>query len=60
LGYTQVFAGSDAVEDAPLMRNTRSAPLYRLLFASKHNRGYEFWLKVIRRDVHGSTRLPGF
>jgi three-Cys-motif partner protein len=60
LGYTQVFAGSDVVEDEPLMRNTRSAPLYRLLFASKHNRGYEFWLKVIRRDVHGSTRLPGF
>lgn len=56
LGYTQVFAGGDVVEDEPLMRNTRSAPLYRLL----HNRGYEFWLKVIRRDVHGLTRLPGF
>ncbi len=60
LGYAQVFAGGDVVEDEPLMRNTRSAPLYRLLFASKHNRGYEFWLKVIRRDVHGLTRLPGF
>lgn len=60
LGYTQVFAGSDAVEDEPLMRNTKSAPLYRLLFASKHDRGYEFWLKVIHRDVHGRTRLPGF
>jgi three-Cys-motif partner protein len=60
LGYKQVFAGSDAVEDEPLMRNTKSAPLYRLLFASKHDRGYEFWLKVIRRDVYGRTRLPGF
>lgn len=60
LGYTQVFAGSDVVDDEPLMRNTKSAPLYRLLFASKHNRGYEFWLKVIRRDIHGLTRLPGF
>jgi three-Cys-motif partner protein len=60
LGYTQVFAGSDAIDNEPLMRNTKSAPLYRLLFASKHDRGYEFWQKVIRRDVYGRTRLPGF
>jgi three-Cys-motif partner protein len=29
LGYTEVFGGDEALEEEPLMRNTRSAPLYR-------------------------------
>jgi three-Cys-motif partner protein len=32
-------------------------PLYRLIFASKHERGVEFWEKVVRRDVSGQADL---
>jgi three-Cys-motif partner protein len=60
LGYTEVFGGEEALDEEPLMRNTKSAPLYRLLFASKHNLGHKFWKEVIRRDLYGHTRLPGF
>jgi three-Cys-motif partner protein len=57
LGYTQVLR-DDEVGDEPLMRNTqRRAPLYRLLFASKHPLGHEFWQKITQRDVHGQARL---
>jgi three-Cys-motif partner protein len=57
LGYKQVLR-DDEVGDEPLMRNAeRNAPLYRLLFASKHPRGNDFWQKVTRRDVHGQARL---
>ncbi len=57
MGYEEVFR-DDEVGDEPLIRNAkRSAPLYRLLFASKHLLGHSFWRKVIRRDVHGQARL---
>ena len=56
LGYEEVLRGD---EPEPLMRNVkRRAPLYRLIFASKHPLGHDFWHKVTRRDVHGQTRLP--
>lgn len=43
----------------PLIRNAkRRAPLYRLLFASKHPLGSNFWEEVTRRDVYGQGRLP--
>jgi three-Cys-motif partner protein len=52
LGYVEIK------ENEPLMRNTgRNAPLYRLIFASKHPLGNEFWQQVTRRDVYGQTRL---
>jgi len=58
LGYTEVFRGDEEVGDEPLIRNVkRNAPLYRLLFASKHDLGYKFWRQVIRRDVTGQARL---
>ncbi len=57
LGYTQVFGFNEAIEQEPLMRNTRSAPLYRLLFASKHDLGYKFWQKVIQRDAFGQMQM---
>jgi three-Cys-motif partner protein len=57
LGYTQVFGFNEAMEREPLMRNTRSAPLYRLLFASKHDLGYKFWQKVIQRDAFGQIQM---
>lgn len=57
LGYKEAFR-DDEVGDEPLIRNAkRKAPLYRLLFASKHPLGHDFWQKVTRRDVHGQARL---
>jgi hypothetical protein len=58
LGYKEAFR-DDEVGDEPLIRNARmGAPLYRLLFASKHSLGHDFWRKVTRRDVHGQAQLP--
>jgi len=57
LGYAEVFR-DDEVGDEPLIRNAeRNAPLYRLLFASKHQLGHDFWQKVVRRDVYGQARF---
>jgi three-Cys-motif partner protein len=58
LGYKEVLR-DDEIGDEPLIRNAKkNAPLYRLLFASKHPLGHDFWRKVIRRDVYGQARLP--
>ena len=57
LGYKDVLR-DDEVGDEPLMRNAqRSAPLYRLLFASKHRLGKTFWKEITKRDVYGQRRL---
>jgi len=56
LGYVDVKDIEDGGSE-PLMRNTKQAPLYRLLFASKHKRGHDFWKQVIKRNVYGRTRL---
>ncbi len=57
LGYKEVLR-DDETGDEPLMRNAKkNAPLYRLLFASKHALGHNFWQKITRRDVHGQYRL---
>ena len=57
VGYQEVLR-DDEVGDEPLMRNARRrAPLYRLLFASKHALGHTFWHAVTRRDVYGQQRL---
>jgi hypothetical protein len=57
VGYQEVRR-DDEVGDEPLMRNVkRKAPLYRLLFASKHPLGETFWRAITRRDVHGQARL---
>ncbi|MEW6093795.1 MAG: three-Cys-motif partner protein TcmP [Chloroflexota bacterium] len=57
LGYLDVKDVEDYEGSEPLMRNTRQAPLYRLLFASKHKRGHDFWKEVVRRDVTGQTKF---
>jgi three-Cys-motif partner protein len=57
LGYADVKDVEDYEGTEPLMRNTRQAPLYRLLFASKHKRGYDFWKEVIKRDISGQTKF---
>jgi three-Cys-motif partner protein len=57
LGYQETLR-DDEVGDEPLMRNAeKRAPLYRLLFASKHPLGHEFWHAVTRTNVHGQIRL---
>lgn len=57
LGYKQVL-NDEQTGDEPLMRNARrKAPLYRLIFASKHDLGSDFWGKITRRNLHGQARL---
>lgn len=57
LGYQEVRRDVDT-DDSPLIRNAeRRAPLYRLLFASKHPLGSEFWKKITRRKPSGQRRL---
>lgn len=37
----------------PLFRNSKDAPLYRLLFVSKHPLGNKFWADVTRNQPNG-------
>jgi three-Cys-motif partner protein len=53
LGYPEIQQGHDLFGTEPVMRNGQSAQLYRLLFASKHDRGNDFWAKITRRNAHG-------
>lgn len=55
LGYIDIKDVEDGAE--PLMKNSKEAPLYRLIFASKHARGHEFWNKVIKKDAFGQSKL---
>ncbi len=53
LGYVEVRNSYE-----PQMRNQlRNAPLYRLLFASKHPLGEKFWAVVTGQDSHGQRRI---
>lgn len=57
LGYKSIKR-SDEIFDGPLIRNEkRKAPLYRLIFASKHDLGMEFWRKITQRNIYGQKRL---
>lgn len=54
MGYVEVMGGDEILQTVePLMRNSRQAPLYRLLFASKHQLGLNFWKEVTARDMYG-------
>jgi three-Cys-motif partner protein len=55
LGYADIKDVEDGRE--PLMKNSKEAPLYRLIFASKHLRGHEFWNEVTKKDVVGQGTL---
>lgn len=37
---------------------SKNGPLYRLIFASNHERGGEFWDKVTRKNAEGQRDLP--
>lgn len=56
LGYVEIKDDGENWTE-PLMRNTKNAPLYRLLFASKHPLGETFWREVNKHNVHGQGRL---
>lgn len=55
LGYLDIRDIEDGAE--PLMKNSKEAPLYRLIFASKHARGHDFWNKVIKKDKFGQSKM---
>jgi three-Cys-motif partner protein len=46
------------VKFAEKVMESPHGPLYRLIFASKHEKGLEFWEKVTRKDRGGQTELP--
>lgn len=57
LGYL-VINDSEEISHEPLNRNTqRNAPLYRLIFASKHPLGNKIWNEVTKKDIHGQEKL---
>jgi three-Cys-motif partner protein len=57
LGYV-VINDSEEIVREPLIRNTkRNAPLYRLIFASKHSLGNKIWNEVTKKDVYGQDQL---
>lgn len=59
LGY-EVRDYGDSIETEPLMRSShRNAPLYRLLFASKHPLGNKFWKEVTKVNSLGQGSLFG-
>ena len=55
IGYK--VKGIDEIEREPLIVNSLDAPLYRLVFASKHDLGQEFWNKITEKDPRGQMRL---
>lgn len=59
LGYIGVGGEELASEEVIRNRSTRT-PLYHLLFASKHEKGHEFWNKAREKAWSGQLRLPGF
>jgi hypothetical protein len=53
LGYQDIRLGSEIIG----VRNRRNAPLYYLVFASKHSLGHRFWKAISRYDKSGQARL---
>ncbi len=52
IGYT-VF------DDRQQARNRTGASIYHMVYASKHERGGDFWQKISQKDHVGRVRLPG-
>lgn len=49
--------GYKYVRDQVGVRNSTGLPLYHLIFASRHERGSEFWDKVTSRQESGQIRM---
>jgi three-Cys-motif partner protein len=57
LGYVVINESQENIHE-PLIRNKqRNAPLYRLIFASKHPLGNKIWNEVTKKDIHGQQKL---
>jgi three-Cys-motif partner protein len=56
LDYVEVKEGEEVWAE-PLMKNSKNAPLYRLLFASKSPLGVKFWKDVTKVSANGQMPL---
>jgi three-Cys-motif partner protein len=54
IGYTY----ADTVDEIVTIRTPRNVPLYKLIFASKHGRGVDFWNKAVAITPAGERKLP--
>ena len=50
--------GYKDIQDRVLVRTPRNLPLYHLIFASKDQRGKDFWNKISQKSSSGQLRLP--
>ena len=50
--------GYKYIRDNVIVPNSRNLTLYGLIFASKHERGADFWDKVTQRQGSGQIRMP--
>jgi three-Cys-motif partner protein len=57
MGYVVINDQQQTTRE-PLIRNTeRKAPLYRLIFASKHSLGNKIWNEVTKKNYYGQQNL---
>jgi three-Cys-motif partner protein len=57
MGYVVINDQQETARE-PLIRNTeRNAPLYRLIFASKHPLGNKIWNEVTKKNYYGQQNL---
>ena len=49
--------GYKYIQDKVVVDNSRHLPLYCLIFASKHERGSDFWDRVTKRKQSGQFRM---
>jgi three-Cys-motif partner protein len=57
MGYVVINDQQETTRE-PLIRNTeRKAPLYRLIFASKHSLGNKIWNEVTKKNYYGQQNL---
>ena len=57
MGYVVINDQQQTVRE-PLIRNTeKNAPLYRLIFASKHPLGNKIWNEVTKKNYYGQQNL---
>ena len=57
--YTSELAkiGYSYIQDHVMVENSQNLPMYYLIFASKHERGADFWGKVTNRQQSGQIRM---
>ncbi len=57
MGYVVINDQQQTTRE-PLIRNTeRKAPLYRLIFASKHSLGNKIWNEITKKNYYGQQNL---